>query len=157
MTSYTRTVLSACDTAANRPCGSASTRSASPAPSSAHGYALVVLPLAMDQRRRRPSAPAVTHVFPRVSNATPCTTPRGIVSEANALDALEALEACDFLTRDNGAKLRKMTFLSAPVVTSLHSDPSPAITAPVTAASWSSTVSSRRYTPGDPSEFRLAS
>ena len=90
LTSYTRTVLSACDTAANRPCGSASTRSASPAPSSAHGYALVVLPLAMDQRRRRPSAPAVTHVFPRVSNATPCTTPRGIVSEANALDALEA-------------------------------------------------------------------
>ena len=90
LTSYTRTVLSACDTAANRPCGSASTRSASPAPSSAQGYALVVLPLAMDQRRRRPSAPAVTHVLPRVSNATPCTTPRGIVSEANALDALEA-------------------------------------------------------------------
>ena len=112
----------------------------------------------MDQRRRRPSAPAVTHVLPRASSATPCTTPRGIVSEANALVCdLEALEACDFLTRDNGAKLRKMTFLSAPVVTSLHSDPSPAITAPVTAASWSSTVSSRRYTPGDPSEFRLAS
>ena len=109
----------------------------------------------MDQRRRRPSAPAVTHVLPRVSNATPCTTPRGMVPEANDLVGLEALE--DFLTRDNGAKLRKMTFRSAPVVTSLHSDPSPAITAPVTAASWSSTVSSRRYTPGDPSEFRLAS
>ena len=59
--------------------------------------------------------------------------------------------------RFKGASRRKITLRSAPHVTSVASDPSPAMRAPVTAASWSSIVSSRRYVPKDPSGSRDAS